>query len=68
MGNTGEFYGTNADGSKILNIATTVLIVKVYWWDDNGQMVELCVPHMVEAHPETTEEKARQMMKEFFLI
>ena len=28
MGNTGEFYGTNAMGVKILNIAATVLIVE----------------------------------------
>lgn len=31
-----------------------------------NEMIEFCVPHMAEAHPEITEEKARQMMKEFF--
>lgn len=67
MGNTGEFYGTNADGSKNTEYCS-------YCFDSGkftgemtmDEMIELCVPHMAEAHPEMTEEKARQMMKEFF--
>lgn len=67
MGNTGEFYGTNADGSKNTEYCS-------YCFDSGkftgemtmDEMIELCVPHMAEAHPEMTEEKARQMMIEFF--
>jgi hypothetical protein len=28
-------------------------------------MITMCVPHMVEAHPDMTPEKATEMMREF---
>lgn len=67
MGNTGELYGTNGDGSKNTDYC------KYYF--ENGaftsdctmdEMIEFCVPHMVEGNSDMTEEKARTMMKEFF--
>lgn len=67
MGNTDELYGTNADGKK--NSDYCIYCFENGKFKDDvtmNEMIEFCVPHMAEAHPEITEEKARQMMKEFF--
>lgn len=31
-----------------------------------AEMIEICVPHMVEANPDMNPEQARQMMSQFF--
>ena len=31
-----------------------------------NEMIEFCVPHMVKNNKDMTEEKARQMMQEYF--
>lgn len=67
MGEGEELYGTNADGSKNAEYCT-------YCFKDGSfsaevtmeDMVNFCVPHMVAGNEGITEDKARQMMGEFF--
>lgn len=69
MGATEELYGTEADGSKSQ-------IYCQYCYDKgaftfNGtmeEMIEICVPPMVAANENMTEDKARAMMREFFPV
>lgn len=67
MGNTDEQYGTEADGSKNADYCK--------YCYDNGkfsadctmeEMIDFCVPPMVSANQEMTEEKARGMMNDYF--
>jgi len=76
MGDTDEMYGTNADGSKNTDYC------KYCFENGNltqnctmEQMIEICVPHMLDSADKgmdkedaqnLTEEKAREMMREFF--
>lgn len=67
MDQSGELYGTNADGSKNQEYCK-------YCYENGAilfqgtmeEMIEFCVPHMVEGSTNLTEEDARKMMKEFF--
>jgi hypothetical protein len=67
MGNTDEQYGTNADGSKNEDYCK-------YCFENGGftfqgsmeEMIEICVPPMTAAHPEMTEEEAKNRMREWF--
>jgi hypothetical protein len=67
MGETDENYGTEADGTKSKDYCK-------YCYEDgeftfNGsmeEMIEICVPHMASANPDMTEDKARNIMKEWF--
>ncbi|MDV0444784.1 hypothetical protein MmiAt1_03240 [Methanimicrococcus sp. At1] len=65
---TGEFNGTEADGSKSEDYC-------VYCYKDGAftapdatmeEMIEICVPHMVSANEGMTEETAREMMQKYF--
>ena len=67
MGETDELYGTNADGSKNEEYCKYCF--------DNGdftfkgtmeEMIEVCIPHMVAANQNMTEEEARKIMLEWF--
>ncbi len=67
MGNTDEMYGTEKDGSKSLDYC--------HYCYDKGEfkadmkieeMINLCIPHMLEANKSMTEEDARNMMNQFF--
>ncbi|WP_411681359.1 zinc ribbon domain-containing protein [Clostridium thailandense] len=59
--------GTNVDGSKNNEYC-------IYCFENGSfkgdmtmeQMIEFCVPHMVNAHPGTSEEEARKSMQSFF--
>lgn len=66
MGDTEEHYGTEANGSKSTDYC--------YYCYENGaftfngtmaEMIEICIPPMVENNPGMSEEKARQMMEQF---
>lgn len=67
MGDTDELYGTNADGSKNQEYCK-------YCFEDGKftfhgtmeEMIEVCVPNMVAAHPNMSEEEARKGMLEWF--
>ncbi len=66
MGAGDEMYGTQKDGSKSEDYCT--------YCYENGEftfhgtveeMIEICVPHMVEGNPGMTADKAREMMRQF---
>ncbi|MDF2838972.1 MAG: putative DNA-binding protein [Evtepia sp.] len=67
MGNTDELYGTEALGNKNPDYCT-------YCYKDGNftfqgtmdEMIEICVPHMVQSSQEMTEDVAREMMRAFF--
>lgn len=68
MGETDELYGTNKDGTKNVDYCS-------YCFKDGqftapnmsmNEMIEICIPPMVESNKDMTTEKAKQMMQEFF--
>lgn len=67
MGTADELYGTEADGTKSKDYCS-------YCYDGGkftsectmDEMIEMCIEPMVSCNNEMTEEKAREMMKEFF--
>ena len=67
IGGDKDLLGTNADGSKNEDYC-------IYCFKDGDftadismdEMIEGCIPHLTEAHPNMTEESARAMMKEVF--
>ena len=66
MGDTNELYGTEANGGKNTDYCS-------YCYDQGAftfhgtmeEMIELCIPPMVESNPGMTPEQARQIMKQF---
>ena len=66
MGETDELYGTNADGKKNEEYCK-------YCYDKGAftgectmeEMIEFCVPHMIDANSGMTEDKARAMMQAY---
>lgn len=67
MGQGDALYGTEADGSKRADYCK-------YCYDKGAftfhgtmeEMIELCVPPMVQSHPDMTPDQARGMMRQFF--
>lgn len=67
MGKTDEMYGTEADGCKSKDYCK-------YCYENgnftfNGsmeEMIEVCVPNVVSANSDMTEDEARNMMREWF--
>lgn len=67
MGDTHEMYGKNKDGSVNEDYCK-------YCFENGAftaectmeEMIEFCVPHMVEGNSGMTENKARSMMNQFF--
>ncbi len=67
MGDTDELYGTNAGGSKSKDYCKYCYENGAFTSDCTmDEMIEFCVPHMVEGNTGMTQETARNMMKEFF--
>lgn len=63
MGETEELYGTNADGSKNAEYCKYCYQDgKLLFQGTMQEMVELCVPMMVQSDPNMTEEAARRIM------
>ncbi|MDY4954117.1 MAG: zinc ribbon domain-containing protein [Candidatus Onthomonas sp.] len=66
MGQGDALYGTEKDGSKSADYCK-------YCYDKGEftfhgtveEMIEICVPHMVQSHPEMSPEQAREMMRQF---
>ncbi len=62
-----DVLGTNSDGSKNNDYCT-------YCFKDGkftahismNEMIEFCIPHMVNANKDMNEEKARILMQQFF--
>lgn len=60
-------YGTNADGSKNNEYCSYCFKDGAFTADISmEEMIEACIAPMVGANKDMTEEKARNMMKEFF--
>ncbi len=67
MGNTDEMYGRNMDGSKNEDYCKYCFENGAFTSDCTmDEMIEFCIPHMVKAHSDMTENEARSMMKKFF--
>ncbi|WP_195572600.1 zinc ribbon domain-containing protein [Paenibacillus sp. 1001270B_150601_E10] len=62
-----ELLGSNADGSKNEEYCTFCYKDGAFIADVSmEEMIEFCVPHMVEGNQGMTEEAARSSMKAFF--
>ena len=76
MGAANEMYGTNADGSKNDDYCKYCFDNGAFTTDCTmDEMIEICVPHMIASAEKgmskdevnsLTEEKAREMIREFF--
>ncbi len=67
MGTTDEMYGSNADGGKNKDYCKYCFENGAFTSNATmDEMIEICVPHMVSAHAEMSEEKARNTMRVFF--
>ena len=63
MGDTDEWYGTNADGSKNEDYCKYCYADgKLLFEGTMEEMIALCVPIMVKDNPEMSEENARDIM------
>ncbi len=66
MSDIAEMYGKNADGSTNWDYCSYCFAQGSYTADVSmEEMIEICVPHVVNAVPDMTEEQARNMMQEF---
>lgn len=62
-----ELYGTNADGGKNPDYCKYCYEKGAFTFHGSmEEMIEICVPPMVNANPDMTADKARAMMKEFY--
>lgn len=67
MGETNEMYGTEADGSKNEDYCKYCYENGEFSADCSmDEMIEFCVPHMASADSGMSEDKARNMMRDFF--
>lgn len=66
MGDTDEMYAKESDGSKSEDYCS-------YCYENGSftstitmeEMIEICLPHVVEANPTMTEEQAKEMLDSF---
>ena len=66
MGKTDELYGLEQDGSKNPDYCKYCYGNGDFTFQGSlAEMIEICVQPMVEAHPEMTADKAREMMRQF---
>lgn len=67
MGDNNELYGHNSDGSKSSDYCQYCYDHGAFLKEETMQeMVESCIPHVIEANPDMTPEAARKMMNDFF--
>lgn len=65
--NNEELYGTEADTSKSADYCKYCYERGSFTFDGGmEEMIEICVPNMVEGNPGMTKDKARTMMRQFF--
>lgn len=66
MGEGDEFYGIEANGNKNADYCNHCYESgKFTFHGTMTEMVEICVPHIVDYNPAMTAEQARQMMVQF---
>lgn len=62
-----DVLGTNSDGSKNNEYCTYCFKDGKFTADISmNEMIEFCIPHMVNANKDISEEKARNIMQQFF--
>lgn len=62
-----ELYGTEADGSKNPDYCCYCYEKGEFTFSGSmEEMIEVCVPHMVEVDSARTADQAREMMRNFF--
>lgn len=67
MGDSNELYGTNADGSKNEEYCKYCFENGEFTFKGTmEEMIEICIPHMVDANPNMNKEEARKIMLEWF--
>lgn len=67
MGDSDELYGTNADGSKNDDYCKYCFEKGAFTFQGTmEEMIAICIPPMVAANPNMTEEDARKIMQEWF--
>ncbi len=67
MGPTVELYGTNLDGSKSNDYCKYCFEKGEFSFKGTmEEMIEICIPHVLENNDDTNEETARKMMLEWF--
>lgn len=67
MGDTDEMYGTNLDGSKSTDYCKFCFENGAFTFNGTmEEMIEICVPHVVSANSNMSEDDARKMMREWF--
>lgn len=66
MGDTDALYGTEADGGKSAEYCSYCYDKGAFTFDGTmEEMIDLCVPPMVESNPGMGAEQARRMMEQF---
>lgn len=66
MGTTDELYGTEANGTKSPLYCTYCYQNGDFTFQGTmDEMIEICVPHMIESSGEMTEDSAREMLRMF---
>ncbi|MCI3010888.1 zinc ribbon domain-containing protein [[Clostridium] innocuum] len=67
MGDTKELYGTEKDGSRSVGYCKYCYEHGAFTSDCTmEEMIEFCVPVMVKENPGMSEDKAREMMTQYF--
>lgn len=67
MGADDSLYGTQADGTKSADYCSYCYENGAFTFEGSmDDMIEICIPPMVEANPDMTQESAREMMRAFF--
>ncbi|MDQ2087323.1 zinc ribbon domain-containing protein [Herbivorax sp. ANBcel31] len=65
MGDTDEMYGSNLDGSKNKDYCEYCYMNGKFTSDISiEEMIEVCIPHVVNEKSGMSENEAREMMKE----
>lgn len=67
MGETDALYGSEANGEKSKDFCSYCYENGAFTFHGSmEEMVEICVPHMVEGNPGMSAEQARNMMQQYF--
>lgn len=67
MGETDALYGSEANGEKSKDYCSYCYENGAFTFHGSmDEMVEICVPNMVEANPSMSAEQARNIMQQFF--
>lgn len=67
MNDADGLYGTNADGSKNKDYCKYCFENGAFTFQGTmEEMIGICTPHMVAAHPDMSEDEAKNAMRQWF--